>query len=272
MHRTSRRCLRRGFTLVELLVVIGIIAVLVGIILPALTRARSAANRAQCLSNQRQLATAMHIYSQENKGRFPFNFDGMNASLAWYVWYKEAEAYRFTDQGWFGLGMLFRKGYIKDPKAFYCPEMREDRFTYPMGWEGWGGASGHDRKSIGYLYRLFHQRIPPQVTQAEVDKISQLRMGRFRGRIAIAADIFYYWPHLNPWGVNVAFPDGHAEWVNMTKYDFEVSTRVATMPSGSYDQYVYWFWRAIETQDYRDFSKLFEAQNWTALRAKYPPI
>ena len=262
-----------GFTLVELLVVIGIIAVLVGIILPALTKAQSAAKRAQCLSNQRQLAQAMNLYMYENKGRFPFNFNGMNASLAWYVWYKEAEAYPFTDQGWFGLGMLFRKGYFKDPKAFYCPEMREVRFTYPDGWIGWGGAGGHDRKSIGYLYRLFHQNIPPYVTQQEVDKISLLRMGKFRGRIAISADIFYYWPHSgNPYGVNVAFPDGHAEWVNMTKYDFEVSQRVNNMPSGSYDKYVYFFWRAIETEDYKDFSKMVDAQDWAGLRAKYPPL
>jgi prepilin-type N-terminal cleavage/methylation domain-containing protein len=259
----------RGFTLVELLVVIGIIAVLVGVLLPALTKARSAANRAQCLSNQRQLATAFNVYAYNNKGRFPYNFNGMNASLAWYVWYKEAEAYPFTDQGWFGLGMLWRTGVLRDPKAFYCPEQREERYTYPKGWEGWGGAGGRDRKSIGYLYRLFHQNIPPHVTQAEVDKISLLRMGRFRGRIAIAADIFYYWPHLQPWGINVAFPDGHAEWVSMTKYDFDVSTRIG---SGSYDPYTYFFWRAVETQDYRDFSRKADARDWTGLRAQYPPI
>src|SRR6187399_536737 len=62
---------RSGFTLVELLVVIGIIAVLIAILLPTLNRAREAANKTACLSNLRQLGQAAIIYCNENKGRFP---------------------------------------------------------------------------------------------------------------------------------------------------------------------------------------------------------
>ena len=60
-----------AFTLVELLVVIGIIAVLIGILLPTLIGARRAAYTVQCSSNMKQLATAMLMYIQDNKGKFP---------------------------------------------------------------------------------------------------------------------------------------------------------------------------------------------------------
>src|SRR5690349_23940222 len=63
---------RRAFTLVELLVVIGIIAVLVSILLPSLNRAREAANQTKCLSNLRQLGLAFVMYVNESKGKFPY--------------------------------------------------------------------------------------------------------------------------------------------------------------------------------------------------------
>ncbi len=73
---------RNAFTLVELLVVIGIIAVLIGILLPTLNRARQAANTTQCLSNLRQLATAAIMFSGEHKGHLQTTSDDKPAKRA----------------------------------------------------------------------------------------------------------------------------------------------------------------------------------------------
>ena len=56
-----------AFTLVELLVVIGIISVVAGLLLPALTRSRQQAQGIQCLSNLRQLSIAWHLYSVDSR-------------------------------------------------------------------------------------------------------------------------------------------------------------------------------------------------------------
>ena len=62
---------RYGFTLVELLVVIGIIAILIALLLPALNRARAHAINVQCLSNLRQIGQICLQYAVENKGFLP---------------------------------------------------------------------------------------------------------------------------------------------------------------------------------------------------------
>jgi prepilin-type N-terminal cleavage/methylation domain-containing protein/prepilin-type processing-associated H-X9-DG protein len=67
-RRQRQRRRQHGFTLVELLVVIGIIAVLISILIPVLGRARRAAQEVACMSNLRQLATGMHTYADAYKG------------------------------------------------------------------------------------------------------------------------------------------------------------------------------------------------------------
>lgn len=86
MRHAAVRATRRGFTLVELLVVIGIIALLISILLPALNRARDASRTTACLSNLRQMGQALMIYMQENQGRpFPYQSEPYVAVLQQYV-------------------------------------------------------------------------------------------------------------------------------------------------------------------------------------------
>ncbi len=71
MYRKGLDCRKKGFTLVELLVVIGIIALLISILLPSLARAREAAVRIKCGSNMHQIGIAFAMYLSDNKNVYP---------------------------------------------------------------------------------------------------------------------------------------------------------------------------------------------------------
>jgi len=255
---------KRGFTLIELLVVVAIIAVLVAILLPALTKAREGAKRAVCLSNQKQIATGLVEYALENYGRFPPAPYWANASLSYQVYVgKDTLPGVGTSGSWFGLGLLFASKIITDPKAFYCPSMDGGQFplfTYPAGWTTWY-HEGYLRRCIGYLYRLFGEsgRTADDIPTEEMEKLQKLTISSAPPRFGLSVDIFSYaWPHVNPYGLNLAFADGHAEFMDV---GFEEYRRAVHYMSADTtlirDPFTFEFWKAL---DKRDFSELQD--NW----------
>ena len=151
---TKRSRSGRGFTLVELLVVIGIIALLISILLPTLGKAREAAKVAQCLSNIRQMGMAFQMYANEYKDSVPL----AHVSSSWWqgysVWIGTTTA---GDKG--PLYPFYERGYFKQPQALYCPSQYDVRYTYNNPDNPWppppeatqGPPGGHIR--TGYTTR-----------------------------------------------------------------------------------------------------------------------
>ena len=112
---------KRAFTLVELLVVIGIIALLISILLPALRRAQEQAKRILCLNNHKQLILATRMYAEEWKGALPFvnsnsRETGGWTAPGWLYWAKFGKSIPDTH---LQHGLLFR--FLRNPKVYRCP-------------------------------------------------------------------------------------------------------------------------------------------------------
>src|SRR3954470_21487292 len=121
MESTSTKS--RGFTLVELLVVIGIIAILIALLLPALKKAQEGARRTVCLSNLHQIHTFMVMYAQQSKDVVPLGYSG-NAPGA-----KQNNYFLSRDGGGVigvrlvNMGVFFSANLLKEGRgtALFCP-------------------------------------------------------------------------------------------------------------------------------------------------------
>jgi prepilin-type N-terminal cleavage/methylation domain-containing protein len=182
-----RRLSERAFTLIELLVVIAIIAILAALLLPALARGKSLAQRTRCISNTHQIGVALAMYAHDNRDTMPllYGWASLGGKDGGYTVGSEIN----------GNGSPMKQGYMTNKplysyqgnaEIFNCPADRGDK----MGLENLGfnvtncyaqyGTSyqapwGYDRMSIKYVYGAprDHPSIPggkPSMKVSEINK------------------------------------------------------------------------------------------------------
>src|SRR3954453_664785 len=185
---------RPAFTLVELLVVIGIIGVLVAILLPSLARAREAAKRTNCLANLRTLGQSMFAYANAYKDRLP------NGNAP----------YKFRDYDGANRVMIdFNGEFVKEPRVFWCPADRDP----PPGQVLTADPLLPDSARTSYDFYCLY--FPPEEGPI---------LTRLKGRAPLAWDHDGAEPvspiqnHGNKGG-NVVFVDGHAEGQDRREWD-----------------------------------------------------
>jgi prepilin-type processing-associated H-X9-DG protein len=234
---------RRAFTLVELLVILGIITALIAILLPTISRVREQANRVKCASNLRTIGHALTMYAQ----RYGYYPGGSLANYG-YAWPVRLRAMLGGDQ-----------------KVFYCPS-QDPRCEWTSGAPGLVMyATAHDAK-VGYELgeRLvtmgsyfsygynqwgshFGKGLGAATCAALVPQYPELKASRVKypsEMIAIADTVAesYYDGTIRPFtepdqahmlpgrihggGANVLFCDGHVAWYLQADLSFEKTTRV----------------------------------------------
>lgn len=224
--RSDRRSASRaagGFTLVELLVVIGIIALLISLLMPALTSARRQAQTTQCLSNLRQVFLGLTMYANDSRGWLPPPILS-HVGTAYPTWNQHLHKYPPTTLKW-----QAPSNYVSTSKIFDCPAHLPDnqqRGSYGINGRMVTDAAGgavrvyFTSSLYGDYYRLTRTRKPADMyLVGETPRNSAGSQEYVLMRNASASPAFRHGKNDQS---NMLFHDGHVTTLNKKSLQFEV--------------------------------------------------
>jgi type II secretory pathway pseudopilin PulG len=231
-----------AFTLVELLVVVGLIALLIALLLPGLQKARESANRALCLSNLRQVHQSFMYYALVNRDQVPLGYRALPMPSKQF----NSMVYSATTSSFTLFGWLYNANQMTQPKVFFCPSENYPQEQYNTSNNPWPVTNVTPTVNIyaGYGCR-------PEVALPDHPDPGTIlpRLTQFANK-AIFADLVSNPPRVDTrhvQGINVLYGNGAAHWVARNTFNSDLSQCGNPFPAVStFNVYQDNIWAALD--------------------------